>query len=98
MNLNTIIQYNTKNRYTRNGSCNEYPTIYAWNNEYFIQNPEYTPTGIWESYENKGGNAQDTVNKKKYIIIPSVFGAFEYVVHHIQRKNGDWPSWHSRSD
>lgn len=42
---------------------------YGWDGSLYKKNPEYTPIGLWESFENKGqsgsgGNIQDTKNKK----------------------------------
>jgi len=73
---------------------------YGWDGYLYKKHTEYTPVGIWESMENagmsgKGGNKQDTVNKKKYIKFPSVEAGMMYIVDFIERHNGNVGRWHS---
>jgi len=73
---------------------------YGWDGSLYKKHPEYTPVGIWESFENKGksgagGNDQDTKNKKKYIKFPSVEAGMMYIVDFINRHNGNIGRWHS---
>jgi hypothetical protein len=73
---------------------------YGWDGALYKKHPEYTPIGIWESFENKGksgagGNTQDTVNKKKYIKFPSVEAAMMYIADFIERHEGNVGRWHS---
>jgi len=73
---------------------------YGWDGSLYKKHTEYTPVGIWESMENagmsgKGGNKQDTVNKKRYIKFPSVEAGMMYIVDFIERHNGNVGRWHS---
>lgn len=73
---------------------------YGWDGSLYKKYPQYTPVGIWESMENegmsgKGGNKQDTVNKKKYIKFPSVEAGMMYIVDFIERHDGNVGRWHS---
>ncbi|CCJ71550.1 FIG00554498: hypothetical protein [Cronobacter condimenti 1330] len=81
---------------------NPQPPGYGWDASIYNKNPEYTPLGVWWSFENKGmsgqgGNKQVTDRKKGYIIFPSVLAAMEYKVDYIKRHDGNWAIWHSRS-
>jgi len=76
------------------------PPYYGWDSSFFTQHPEFTPTGIWEAFENKGmsgqgGNKQITDKKKRFIIFPSVLGGMEYKAFYINKHNGNWARWHS---
>lgn len=76
------------------------PPYYGWDSTFFSQNPEFTPTGLWAAFENKGmsgqgGNKQITDKKKSFIIFPSVLGGMEYKVFYINKHNGNWARWHS---
>jgi len=73
---------------------------YGWDGSLYKEHPEYTPVGLWESFENKGksgagGNAQVTDRKKKYIKFPSVEAGMMYIVHFIKRYDGNVGRWHS---
>ncbi|MFJ7316688.1 hypothetical protein ACIQVE_28940, partial [Pseudomonas sp. NPDC098747] len=76
------------------------PPYYGWDGNFFSLHPQFTPTGIWEAFENKGmsgqgGNAQITDKKKRFIVFPSVLGGMEYKAFYIQKHNGNWARWHS---
>jgi hypothetical protein len=76
------------------------PPYYGWDSSFFSQHPEFTPTGLWEAFENKGmsgqgGNKQVTDKKKRFIIFPSVLGGMEYKAFYINKHNGNWARWHS---
>ncbi|HEM8168434.1 TPA: hypothetical protein U2M31_001259 [Providencia stuartii] len=80
---------------------NPQPPGYGWNESLFTRHPEYTPVGVWWSFENqgmsgKGGNTQVIDRKKGYIIFPSVLAAMEYKVDYMNRHNGNWAQWHTR--
>ncbi len=73
---------------------------YGWDGSLYKKHPEYTPVGLWESFENKGksgqgGNKQVTDRRKKYIKFPSVEAGMMYLVHFINRYNGNVGRWHS---
>lgn len=76
------------------------PPYYGWDSSIFEANPEYTPTGTWSAFENKGmsgqgGNAQITDKKKVFVVLPSVIAGMEYKAAYIKRHNGQWARWHS---
>lgn len=76
------------------------PPHYGWDSSFFSQHPDFTPTGIWEAFENKGmsgqgGNKQVTDKKKRFIVFPSVLGGMEYKAFYINKHNGNWARWHS---
>ncbi|HGM9954526.1 TPA: hypothetical protein ACKREX_000842 [Providencia stuartii] len=80
---------------------NPQPPGYGWNESLFTRHSEYTPVGVWWSFENqgmsgKGGNTQVIDRKKGYIIFPSVLAAMEYKVDYMNRHNGNWAQWHTR--
>jgi murein DD-endopeptidase MepM/ murein hydrolase activator NlpD len=73
---------------------------YGWDGSLYAKHPEYTPIGVWKSFENigmsgAGGNEQDTKNKKTYIKFPSVEAGMMYIVDFINRHDGNVGRWHS---
>ena len=76
---------------------------YGWDGSLYKTHPEYTPVGLWESFENKGmsgqgGNKQVTDKKKKYIKFSSVEAGMMYIANFIQRHNGNVGRWHALDD
>ncbi|AUX17244.1 peptidoglycan-binding domain-containing protein [Flavobacterium columnare] len=84
-------------------SNNATPPNYGWDGSLYKNHPEFTPIGLWESYENpgksgQGGNDQVTDKKKKYIMFPSVEAGMMYVAEFLKRHNKNAGRWHSLTD
>lgn len=76
---------------------------YGWDKNFFEENPQFRPIGIWKAYENKGmsgkgGNQQVTDRKKDFVILPSVLAGMEYKAFYIKKYNGNWARWHSTKE
>ncbi|MBD8084126.1 hypothetical protein [Chryseobacterium caseinilyticum] len=73
---------------------------YGWNGEMYEKFPNYSPTGLWDEFENKGmsgkgGNTQVTDRKKRYVQFPSVEAGMVYVAEFLVRHNGNIGRWHT---
>ena len=73
---------------------------YGWHSGFFETYPEYSLMGLTSLKEGaglsaEGGNQQDTVNAKQFVIFPSVEGAMMYLAEFINRYGGNHGRWYS---
>lgn len=73
---------------------------FGWSKDFFDLNPELTPLGVYAVKEGKGagGNKQDTVNKKRFVIMPSVYARMKYKAYYIKKHNMDYARWYSTKE
>lgn len=81
-------------------ASNDTAPTYGWNGDVYKKFPQYTPVGLWDSFENKGmsgkgGNQQVTNRKKRYVQFPSVEAGMVYVAEFLVRQNGNIGRWHT---
>jgi hypothetical protein len=96
----------TSGQYRRTGSPGmeaapgKLPPYYGWESAPWIKRPDLAPIGTWSAFENagmsaQGGNAQDTTNKKRFIVFPSVYAGMYALAEYILRHNGNYARWYS---
>lgn len=76
---------------------------YGWSADFFKKNLEYSPTGIFSLKENaglsvKGGTAQETINSKQFVKLPSVEAGMVYLAEYIKNHNGNIARWYSTDE
>lgn len=81
-------------------ASNDIAPTYGWNGDVYKKFPQYTPIGLWDSFENKGmsgkgGNKQVTDRKKRYVQFPSVEAGMVYVAEFLVRQKGNVGRWHT---
>ena len=73
---------------------------FGWSKEFFDLYPELIPLGVFAIKEGKGagGNKQDTVNKKRFVIMTSVYAGMKYKAYYIKKHNMDYARWYSTNE
>ncbi|WP_159246045.1 hypothetical protein [Tenacibaculum maritimum] len=51
-----------------------------------------------EYYNPTEGNQQDKVNKKRFVIMPSVEAGMMYKIYYIKKYNMDYARWYSKNE